>query len=494
MAGNPWRVLLSERMIGGVLTLLFLIGYLGDWKILRTLEYLTYDLRAPLRANPHPSDQIVIVGVDDDSLAPIGRRPWPRSVIKQLIETVRDGGAAVIGVGFLLTEPDQAQGLEALRGIHDRVAAEAAVLEQAEATPKTRDADRRLQEAYRTFLQYLRDAEARLDQDAKLAEALANSPQVVLPMFFEIGTPLTQAVEEPSGPILANAVGEITNPADLKRYPLIETWKLTSPLPALLREGIALGHINIRPDEDGVVRKELLLLKHGTHFYPSFALRAASAYFKVRPQEIRVTLGQHVTTGPIEIPTDPLMRLRMSFNGPAGTFQTVSARDVLAGKIPPQMFRGKLVLLGPLATGIADRNATPVASSLPGVEVAATAIQNIMDQNFISVPSWAAAVERGMVVVVGVFLVAALPRLRALPAGLVALTLLIGYVGAAAFLFAADGYVIAVLDPSLLLTTGYLLITSKRFLMIDPREQVGGSGKTTGRSGSKTAREPRAVN
>ena len=119
MAGKSSKILTSDWIIGGVLTLFFLVGYLGDWKILRTLEYIAYDLRAPLRVNPKPNDQIVIVGVDDESIIKVGRWPWPRSVIAKLIESVKAGGAKAIGVGILFSEPDQSQGSAEFRALRE---------------------------------------------------------------------------------------------------------------------------------------------------------------------------------------------------------------------------------------------------------------------------------------------------------------------------------------------------------------------------------------
>lgn len=186
MTVKPAKLLTSDWMIGGLLTLVFLAGYLGDWKLLRTMEYFTYDVRAHLRENPKPTDQIVIVGVDDDSLTKVGRWPWPRSVIAQLIEQLKAGGAKVIGVGFLFSEPEQPQGVAELRTLREKFPAQAEAL-TAGAGP--RGPDPRLQDLYGTIQQELSAAESRLDQDGKLAAVIKETPQVILPMYFEIGKP-----------------------------------------------------------------------------------------------------------------------------------------------------------------------------------------------------------------------------------------------------------------------------------------------------------------
>lgn len=481
MAKVSPKILTSDWIIGGVLTLFLLVGYLGDWKILRTIEYLAYDLRAPLRVNPKPSDQIVIVGVDDESIIKVGRWPWPRSVVGKLIESLKTSGAKAVGVGILFSEPEQPQGASELRALREKFTekAQAATAKpKPGANPADIQADLRVQgaykEAYSAMQQALSEVEARLDQDAKLAAVVANAPQVVLPMFFEMGKPLGNEPGELPAPILANAVTmeQVTNLADLNTYPLAEAKKLTPPIPIFQGERTAMGHINVRPDEDGIVRKETLLVEYQGNFHPSFALRVATVFLNLKPKDVKVTLGSSLELGPIVIPTDTKARMPISFNGPVGTFTTVSAHDVLTEKVPASTFNGKLVLLGPLAAGIADRNVTPVAPAVPGVEVMANVVENILDQNFISVPTWAPMLELGMFAIVGVFLMVGMPRLGAKLAGVGAAVILILFVGAAAFLFSSQGYVIAVAPPSLLLLLGYTVITSKRFLVSEKRTEL----------------------
>ncbi len=103
---RPVKSVRSEAIVGGLLSLLFLVASLADWQPLRSMESLAYDLYASLRTNPHPSDQIVIVGIDEASLTKVGRWPWPRSTVGELIDILRESGARVIGVGLFLSEPD----------------------------------------------------------------------------------------------------------------------------------------------------------------------------------------------------------------------------------------------------------------------------------------------------------------------------------------------------------------------------------------------------
>lgn len=473
MRAVPSSHLRSERIIGGVLTLLLVVGYLVDWPVLRTLDAVTYDLRLSLRAQERPSDQIVIVGVDEDSLTRVGRWPWPRSTMGELIDILRESGAKVIGVEFALSEPDQTQGLQEIRGLAKEVTLQdQALAAELEATKKPDDADLRARDIYRALLQDLAEAEARLDHDAKLAASLGRTPQVVLPIAFEIGQPLGVTGEEPSPPILANATDGIDNPQDRQGFPVIEARRLTAPLPAFQRDGLAVGHINLRPDEDGVVRRELLLVDYRGHVYPSFALRAVGAFLNVPPGQVRVQLGGQISLGTIRIPTDPWLRLPVGFHRAGHAFTTVPAHAVLSGEALPETFRNKLVLLGPLAAGIADRYVTPLSPALPGVEVTATVAQNLLEQHFIAVPLWAGPFELAALLAAGTFLVWGLPRLNAGWAGAATGTAILILAGIAATVFAASGSVVSVLPACLLLGLGYTIVVAKRVLLSERRQEL----------------------
>ncbi|MDA2912291.1 CHASE2 domain-containing protein, partial [Nitrospiraceae bacterium AH_259_D15_M11_P09] len=84
----------------------------------------------------------------------------------------------------------------------------------------------------------------------------------------------------------------------------------------------------IVPDPDGILRNETLLIEYRDHFYPSFALRVVSAYLNLPPREVHIGLGQYITLGRIHIPTNHLMQMPVSYNGPAGTFKPFSAHHV----------------------------------------------------------------------------------------------------------------------------------------------------------------------
>lgn len=478
------RILVSEIVLGGLLSLVVMLGVFGEAKVLRTLERAAYDLRASSWGEAEVSEQIVIVAVDQESLDKVGRWPWPRGYVGQLLDHLHRYGAKLIGLGFPVSEPDHALGVRELHAIERKVTAQAAALarvKELRALRKTlkaqaqelgtlarpnapaRDPELRfLEEVYRTILRELREAQLGLDQDTQFAKALVRTSGALLPVTLDLTADHGQEFPEPDGAVLANTV-RVPLPAE-ETTPVATTADLRLPLPKFLHRGVALGHIHIQPDEDGVVRHDLLLVQHGPYLLPSFALRALSLYLDVPLEQIQVIPGQEIVVGSLHVPTDPFLRLRVRFNGTASAFKVVPAQHVLAGKVGADAFRDKLVLIGPVTTGNTPWYRTAAGTTLSGVEVMAASLQTLLTQRFVAAPLWVPLGERLMLVGAAGLLVLALPRL-----GLGSGALLVGAVAAAwaavgLFVLVSHGYVMAVLAPGLLLGAGFLLVAANRTL------------------------------
>lgn len=471
MFGRTFKLLFSDAALGGFVTLLCLIAYFGDWPLLHSIEAWTYDIRIPLRANPKPSDQIVIVGVDEESLTRIGRWPWPRSVIGELLDILRESGAKVIGVGFVFSEPDQNQGLQEVRAIRRELSLQGQAGQKPKPGSKPREGDARAQDMLRMTLDLLGEAEVRLDHDAKLKATFQRTPQIVMPMFMEPGKPGGEA-EDISKPVLANAVAPPTPLLSADTLLQLETRKLIPPLPAFLPDGVAVGHLTMSEDRDGKVRQEQLVLEHRGRLYPSFALRILSLYLNIPPGQIAIQPEHAVTVGAIRIPVDATMRMPISFNGPAGTFKTVPAHAVLTGQVLPETFRGKLVLLGPVAPEITKPLATPTSRGMAGMEVVANVLQNALNKNLISTPAWAFMAELGMLVGFGVILMTGLTRLKTFSAGVVTAILLAGCLVGTTLAYARHGYMVTALYPGLLLILGFATHGARRFLVTTKQQEM----------------------
>jgi adenylate cyclase len=105
----------------------------------------------------------------------------------------------------------------------------------------------------------------------------------------------------------------------------------------------------------------------------------------------------------LSVRTDAHGQMLINYQGPLGTFLHYSIADVLQKSIPPEKFRGKLVLVGATATGIGDLRATPYGGNIyPGVEIHANAIDNILNDRFIKHDARTALIDALLIFTLGI--------------------------------------------------------------------------------------------
>lgn len=327
-----------------------------------------------------------IIDIDEASLARLGQWPWPRTRIAELINKLHEAGTAAIVFDVLFAEPDRT-------------------------SPATLLKEQGLDDGLITQLQALPD------HDALLAGALPGS-NVVLGFATERrGTsadlPLSRFGLVAAGP-----------PA----LPFLPPYaSAVRPLPQLEQAAAGTGALTFEPDTDGVVRKVPLLLALGEQVRPSLvaeALRVAqrAGMYRVRTGEAGV---EQIDIGRVQIPTNRRGEFWVHFTEPQAA-RTIPVWQVLAGQAP-QGLAGSIALIGTSAQGLQDLRFSPLGGIIPGVEVHAQALEQILSGEFLQRPGWATAVE-ALVLIIGSLLVALLAlRLPALAAA--GLTLLL--IGAA---------------------------------------------------------------
>jgi len=163
------------------------------------------------------------------------------------------------------------------------------------------------------------------------------------------------------------------------------------PQPELAQSAAGLGQAHVKVDTDGIVRSIYRGLWARDHLWPPFAIEVMKA---ARDAEHQPDDG--ATALPVAL-AEGNNALIIPFAGGPGYFSRVSYVDVLHGRVPPERFHGKYVLVGATAEGMADLYATPTvgpARTMPGVEILANVIDSIMHGRSIQPAS--AAVNRGI--------------------------------------------------------------------------------------------------
>ncbi|MBI4062065.1 MAG: CHASE2 domain-containing protein [Elusimicrobia bacterium] len=443
---------LLDAAMGLALTLFVAGSYVYRLPLLESVEFKAYDLRAKLRQNLNPPPEIVLVEIDDDSISQLGRWPWPRTRMAAAIDKLKAAGPKVIGLNVLFSEAEQNQGLLEVKRLEERY--------------RELLAGKKVSQRGVDFALEFSSAAVALDSDSKLLASLQGAGNVVLPMFFTAGT-----VGGKPDPAPAAVSSSAIAAPELSSF-ITEEAKIAHPILAFSEAALGLGHVNLYPEVDGVLRREAPLVKYGGELYPSYAMRLTMAYLGLRTEDLKFEPGVALTMGKLRVPLDDENMMPVTFNGPQDTVRVVSYASLMSDKpLAPDLFKDKIVIVGPTATGIATLFVTPVAQGFPTMEIVANVIENVLHGQFLTRPPWAEKAELGLLALIGLFIMAILPRLKALWGLVVSLLLALGLFGAGTYLF-MNGQWLKVGYPSLLLLAGYLVIISKSFLVTEKGKEL----------------------
>ena len=439
-------------MMGIGITLLFL--WLGFFRLafFDNLELKRYDLMMELRGAPEAPSDIVMVDIDDDSIDKLGRWPWPRSLIARGIRAIDAGAPKVIGLNFVFSEPEESSGLREIRKL------EATLVDSGLVGGSPKGAQ---------FLEAVQEAQRRLDNDRKLAAALDESANVILPIFFKESGIRVEG-EKPAEALRAVAIGSVRNPGN---FPVPVGNEAVLPISEFMAAAKGVGHINLAYDRDGTARRERLIYGYRGLYIPSYTLKIAAAFLKLSPERIRAELGSKVMLGATEIPTTVYSEMLVSFKGPRGSFKRYSYFDVINEKVPADVFKNKIVMVGASATGILNPLSTPVDPTMPVGEFSANAVWAMLNQRFVQQPVWSASAELGLILLIGAIVTVVFPRLKALHSGLTFLSLFLLLFGGSTYLFVSSGLWMPVTYPALQLILGYIGAVSLSYFITEAHEE-----------------------
>ncbi len=381
---------------------------------LRLQVFDLYQRIAPREAKNYPA---VIVDIDNASLAEVGQWPWPRSTLATLVTQLFRHGAVVVGFDVIFAEADRMSPkalADTLPGLDERA----------------RDLLRGLPGHDDVFADVLRRTRVVLAQ-APVPEEFGN-PKTSRPVKAGIA----QVGGDPR-PFLLTYNGVVRNIA-----PLEKTAK-------------GLGSVTLAPEADGVARRVPLVVNVAGHIVPALTiemLRVATGQRAIAVKSNKAGVDSIVVAG-VSIPTDRHARKWIHFAA-RDPIRYVSAKDVIAGRVPADRIRGKLVLVGTSATSLGDVKATPVSSTMPGIEVHAQLLETILAKSDLVRPNYALGAELVLLTFTGLLIIVFTPLAGAL------WTLLVGAVIAGAlgvgswYLYATEG---ALIDIAYTAVSGFAI-------------------------------------
>ena len=341
--------------------------------------------------------RIVIVDIDEKSLAQVGRFPWSRDIQADLVTRLTTQyKAAAIGFDISFPEPDNSSGYKVLEKLSR---------EELKDVPGLKS--------------QLALLEQRMDYDGLFARAMQGHPVV-------LGYSVSERHTKGMLPAPAFTVDQLDG-RDIAAY---EPDGYEANIARLQQAARGAGIFTALTDADGVIRSSTLLQRIGDGYYPSLSLATAAVYLNasaITPVFAQGGLDEIVMFTPeraLAIPVGYGLVTTVQFRGKGGpgggAFRYVPAVDVLTGAADAAVLKGAIVLVGTTAPGLKDIRVTPVNAEYPGVEVHANLIKSILDGRFKTRPDFALAIEFLQVAGIGLALTFALAVLSPLRSSVLA--------------------------------------------------------------------------
>jgi adenylate cyclase len=318
-----------------VLTAVYQPVFFSNW------DQRAKDLLTGWAGGGEPSNRVVIVAIDDRTLAQIGRWPWSRDRLSGLLQAIHQAEPDTVVLDMMFPEADLAK--PALPALPPAI----------EHWPA-------------------RDAPS---NDDLLAATLRNG-RFVIGFEFHFSAVQTDSPNCQLDPLRLTTIDTESN----HKQALFSASGLSCSVEKLRQASLASGFLNAAPDRDGVLRRMPLLAEYRGNSYPSLALASYIIARHIHNVQLWTDSSgaNSLRLDGVQIPVDSRTDLLLRFRRPAGRFPSVSATDVLNGKVPRLALQGKMVVVGMSAAGLQDVVATPADPLQTGVEVQATAIDNLL--------------------------------------------------------------------------------------------------------------------
>jgi adenylate cyclase len=405
------------RIAGAILLVGLLVLQNLDPTLIAGLRLRYFDLLQRLFLRTETNHPVLIVDVDDKSIAEIGQWPWPRNRLARMVDILTAAKVPAIGFDMVFSEPD-------------RTSPDAFADNLSNASPDL------------TGL-----LNALPDNDAIFAESLRRSRVSLGEAGAEIG-------------------GEVTKPATTFGWkgrnftPYLYNFPGILPALPMLRDAAAgRGIFSLPPEIDGVVRRVPAVVRIGDQPYPSLAidlLRVATGQKTIVLQTDFAGISAAIVAG-VAIPTDRDGQIWIRY-GPHDPARFISAADLLEGRADLNRIAGRLILVGSSANALQDIHSTPLGVKMPGTEIMAQLIETVIKQTALERPHIATAIELFVVAIAGLLLIVLVPSLGARWTIMVPFLVAITMSGTSWYLFSHGNYLIDATYPTVATAILYLVL------------------------------------
>ncbi len=394
----------NDLLVAGLISALLIFFTLNPIHPLEALEGIFYSVRMRLDL-PRTllTPKVAIVNIDEKSIQQLGPWPWPRALIAEMIQILKDNGAKAVALDFILSQRERNPGLAHIRALKQEISA-GGLLGPGQEGLKA------------NIIRRLKKIERDLDNDKILIETVKKCSNVVLPMAGKFGYHGTQLIPAAQAYVVKNSL-PITG-IDKEIRDQISVVQLTLPFPELAKNARGLGHINLPPQKALWGKAHLPFINYGGHIFPSLPLALYFHYAGRRPASVTIE-NSRIILGQKEIPTAGGV-IFFKFKGARLSFPNYSFVDILKVRKVPAVFEDKIVLIGYTAEEGLSSLWTPVDPEMPRVEFLANILESLMTGRYVKRPTWILAAELLLILVAAFGAALLMPRVPFFPRFLMA--------------------------------------------------------------------------
>ena len=310
---------------------------------IKSVSYLSFDFYQKVFVEEKDSE-VIIIDIDENSLGKFGQFPWSRSVFAKILDQLNTSNPKAIGFDIFFTEKDKQSPEEIIKS-YGLIPADVAELQNLKG------------------------------HDEIFAEKLKESKSITAVLGSNVPSH-TNYDRKAKARFLSTG-------GDPKNFTYSYPYSIGS-LEKLEKNVKGLGSISFLDQSDGIIRSLPLLVRFDQKIYPTMGLEMVRVGSKQK--NIYIELNEvgikRISARPYKIESDPNGIIWIKYKK-SQKKQFISAGDVYDGKFEKNFFENKYVLIGASAQGLFDLVKTPLGVTIPGVEVHANVIENILDQSYL---------------------------------------------------------------------------------------------------------------
>lgn len=357
-------------MLGLVFSVLFAVWGFRSSRPIQGIDHFFLDAVLEQSANGKVASHVVVVDVDEMSLAAVGQWPWPRYKVGALISAISSAKPSAIGLDLLFPEADRTS----LLNIQSDFKREFGV-----------------------DLAFSGAPAGLTDNDGYLGYVIAKTGAVAADYFYFDNVTRAE-LEAAARPVFSGATDGLELP--------IPTGMMSNTT-AIASQTDLTGFINTLPDHDGRVRRLPLLMRYRDMVRGDLALTTVMKSLGLQSTTIgKTSEGSVIRLGDHVVPIDQHGNAILRFNGGPELYPSVSAVDVLNGKVAPEAFANKVVFIGSSAAGLSDLHSTAFDPFFSGLKIQAVMAENILSSRSVSIPAWSGTAILIECIVTGLFMTA----------------------------------------------------------------------------------------